>query len=62
LVRYNAQALIQAVQSLPTPPTEVEITFGIKATGEVGNVAVAKAGGESNYTIKLVWKSQSKDK
>ena len=57
VVNHNAQALIQSVTDLPQPPSEIEITFGLKATGEVGNFAVAKAGGEANYTIKLVWKS-----
>lgn len=61
VVKKNAQALMSAVQSLPTPPSEVELTFGIKATGEAGNFAIAKAGGEANYSIKMVWKSQSKD-
>ena len=56
LVRYNAQALILAVRSLADPPSEVEITFGLKATGEVGNLAIAKAGGEANYNVKLNWK------
>ena len=57
-IRHNAQAIIEAVQSLPRRPTEVEITFGLKATGEIGNVAVGKAGGEVNYTIKLAWKPE----
>jgi hypothetical protein len=57
-VRRNAQAMLQAVKSLPEPPTEVEITFGLKATGEIGNAAVAKSSGEGNYTIKLAWKRE----
>lgn len=56
-IQSNVQGFIDAVESLPNPPTEVEITFGLKATGEVGNIAVGKAGGEVNYTVKLSWKS-----
>ncbi len=52
----TAQSFIQAIRLMPEPPTEVEINFGLKATGEVGNVAICKAGGESNYTIKVSWK------
>lgn len=55
-IRTNAQALHRGVQEISPPPTEVEITFTLKATGELGNVAVGKAGGEANYGVKLVWK------
>lgn len=55
-IHYNVQGLMDAVHSLPEPPNEVEINFGLKITGEAGNVAVAKASGETNYTVKLSWK------
>lgn len=55
-IRNNAQALHRGVQEISPPPTEVEISFALKATGELGNVAVGKAGAEANYTLKLVWK------
>jgi hypothetical protein len=57
-VRNNAQAIIDAIQSLPARPTEVEISFGLKATGEMGNIAVGKAGGEVNFQVKLCWKQK----
>ena len=53
---HNAEALVEAVEHLPSQPETVEVTFGLKATGEVGNFAISKAGGEANFTIKLVWK------
>lgn len=56
VVCYNAQAITEAVQSLPSRPTDMQISFGLKVTGEVGNIAVGKAGGEVNYQIKLTWK------
>src|SRR5438128_2417508 len=56
VVRETAQVLVQAAHSLDKPPDEIEITFGLKVTGEVGNVAVGKATGETNYTVKLAWK------
>ncbi|MFN8414559.1 MAG: CU044_2847 family protein [Anaerolineales bacterium] len=34
---------------------EVEIKFGLKATGELGNFAVAKTGVEANYEVTLKW-------
>ena len=59
-MHYNAQVFLQSVVSLPILPSEAEITFGLKITGEVGNVAVGKAGGETNYTIRLTWKRETK--
>ena len=38
-----------------TEAVEMEVTFGLVMTGEVGNVAVGKAGAESNYTVTLKW-------
>jgi hypothetical protein len=61
IVRYNADAFIEKVRSLSDPPDEVEMTFGLKATGEVGNFAVAKTGAEANYTVKLTWKREEED-
>lgn len=60
-IKYNVQGLIEAVHSLPEPPSEMEITFGLKATAEVGNVAVGKINGDTNYTVKLVWKAASNE-
>lgn len=58
VVRRNAAAFIKKLRGLSDPPDEVEVTFGLKAIGEVGNFAVAKAGAEANYTVKLRWKRE----
>jgi hypothetical protein len=60
IVRYNATAFIKKVRGLSDPPDEVEMEFGLKATGEVGNFAVAKASAEASYTVKLTWKREAK--
>ena len=39
-------------------PDEIELTFGIKASGELGNLVIAKASLEANYTVKLTWKNE----
>ena len=57
VLRVNVETFYSAIQALPHPPTDIEITFGLKATGELNNVVVGKLGTESNYTIKLTWKS-----
>lgn len=55
-IRSNAQALYCGIENLSPRPTDVEITFALKATLEVGNVAVSKVGGEANFNVKLCWK------
>jgi Trypsin-co-occurring domain 1 len=47
------------VSRLARAPTEVEVTFGLKATGEVGNIAIAKAGAEANIEVRLKWMRSS---
>ena len=61
-VRQNAQMIIDKVKGLSDSPDEVEVTFGLKATGEFGNFAVAKASAEANYTVKMTWKREQKGK
>lgn len=53
-VTRSVAALSEAVSALSHAPAEVELTFGLKATGEIGNVAIAKAGGEANFTVRLL--------
>ena len=35
---------------------EVEITFGLKASGELGNFLVSKSNLEGSFQVKLLWK------
>jgi hypothetical protein len=55
----NASALHRGLQEISPAPTEVEMSFALKAVGELGVVAVGKVGGEANYNVKLVWKAPS---
>jgi Trypsin-co-occurring domain 1 len=55
-VSLNVRAFLAAAEALEKPPAEMEIIFGLKATGEVGNLAVGKVAGESNFQVKMVWK------
>jgi hypothetical protein len=56
VIRQNVDALTKALQNLVKKPDEVEITFGIKGTGELGNFAIGKLSAEANFDIKLTWK------
>jgi hypothetical protein len=55
LIRNSAGAFVRAVNSLDPVPDQIEISFGIKATAEVGNFAVGKLSGDANYGVKLTW-------
>lgn len=57
-VRRNAEAFIRTMQTISDPPAEAEITFGVKAAAEAGYSAIAKASGESTYTVTLTWKRE----
>ena len=55
-VSLNAGAFVAAADALEKPPAEMEILFGLKATGEVSNLAVGRIAGESNYQVRMVWR------
>jgi hypothetical protein len=38
---------------------EVQVNFGLKATGDLGVFAVAKVGAEANYGITLKWSNRN---
>jgi hypothetical protein len=59
VIQQNAQTLIRAARNLAQPPDELEVTFGLKATGEVGNFAIAKGGGEANFAVRILWKHEA---
>ena len=55
-IRNSANLIVTRLRDLSDPPDEVEVTFGLKASGEVGNIIVAKGALEANYTVTLKWK------
>ncbi len=58
----SANLLLQKLRKLDKTPSEISITFGLKATGEIGSdkLVVAKTGGEANYTVTLKWEHDNK--
>jgi hypothetical protein len=56
-IKKSALALRQQLEEMRAD--EVEVTFGLKATGDLGNFAVGKVGAEANYTVTLKWKNES---
>lgn len=55
VVRTNARLFVAAINGLERQPTEMEVSFGVKATGELGNLAIAKTAAEANYSVRLLW-------
>ncbi|MBI3240742.1 MAG: hypothetical protein HYZ49_00395 [Chloroflexi bacterium] len=60
-VRKSANLLVTKLRDLSEPPDEMEVTFSLKASGELGNIAVGKAGAEANYSVRLTWKKEGKE-
>ena len=54
-VKHAAEAMVDRLCSLATPPDELSIDFGIKLSAETGAV-IAKASTEANFSISLKWK------
>ncbi len=51
-------ALVLRQQFVELQADEVEVTFGLTATGELGNFAIGQVGAEANYEITLKWSNK----
>jgi hypothetical protein len=56
-VQPAAAALVEELRAVADPPDAIEVTFGIRLSGEVGAV-IAKTAAEANFTICLRWSRQ----
>ncbi len=54
----TASGVINAANRLSHRPAELELTFGLKATAELGNIAVAKASTEATFTVRILWRDE----
>lgn len=62
-IHKMAAALMRNLrEGFAEPPDEVGVNFGIKASGELANLVVARGGAESNFAVSLRWRSKDKDK
>jgi hypothetical protein len=57
-VRRTADATLRSLRNMEQVPDELEVTFAVRLSGEVGAV-IAKAGGEANLSVKLTWHGPS---
>jgi Trypsin-co-occurring domain 1 len=53
-VKPAAAALVEGLRSVADPPDQIEVTFGIRLSGEAGAV-VAKTAAEANFSVALRW-------
>jgi hypothetical protein len=53
-VKPAAAALVADLRSVADPPDQIEVTFGIRLSGEVGAV-IAKTAAEANFSVRLSW-------
>lgn len=52
-----ALIVLDKVRNIAVPQDEVEVTFGLKASSDLGMLVVARNGTEASYCIKLKWNS-----
>jgi hypothetical protein len=53
-VRATASAFVQAISEMTLRPNEVEVTFALKATADLGFV-ISKVGGEATFEVVMKW-------
>jgi hypothetical protein len=56
-VKPAAAALVEGLRALVDAPDEIEVSFGIRLSGEVGAV-IAKTAGEANFGVVMRWASK----
>jgi hypothetical protein len=42
-------------------PAEIGVSFGLKASAELGNLVVARTGVEANFNVNLRWHKDKKE-
>lgn len=62
-VRKMAATMINSMrEGFAEQPEEVQINFGLKASGELGSLVVSRGGMEANYNVSLRWRSEKAEK
>jgi hypothetical protein len=62
-VRKMATTLVEQFrQGFGDQPSDVDISFGIKASAELGGFVVARAGGETSFSVTLRWRAKEDEK
>lgn len=54
-LKSSADLIVQQLQSLSTPPDEMELFFNLKAVGELGTLVVGRTNSDANFNVTLKW-------
>ena len=61
-VRKMAGALVKQFRgAVDDQPSDVDISFGLKASGELGGFLVSRAGADASISVTLHWRAKDKD-
>ncbi len=61
-IRKMAAVLIENLRSgFVEQPDEVSVSFGLKASADVGNLVVSRGGMEANYNVSLRWREDKEE-
>jgi hypothetical protein len=57
-VRRSADLLVSKLRALSSLPDEMTISFTLKASGELGGLAVGRGDNDANFNVTLKWQRQ----
>ncbi len=61
-VRKMAATLISRLRDgFVEKPSEISVSFGLKASADLGNLVVARTGMEANYNVSLRWHKEKEE-
>jgi hypothetical protein len=61
-IRKMTTALVDNLRaSFIEQPEEVALSFGVKASADLSNLVVARAGGEANFNVSLRWRHKEEE-
>src|SRR5262249_35580521 len=60
-VRRSADLLVSKLRGLSVQPDEMVVAFALKASSELGGLAVAKSGDEANFHVTLKWEKEREE-
>lgn len=56
MVAQLAESFSASLAQTEHKPAMVEISFGLEASGELGNFLITKIAGKTNFDVKMTWK------
>ncbi|MDW8328078.1 MAG: CU044_2847 family protein, partial [Anaerolineales bacterium] len=59
-IQSSANLLVSKLRDLSQPPDELEVTFSLKTSAEVGTLFIAKGGAEASYNVALRWRREER--